>query len=147
MLRYLSDNPIQDRDIYIRGKTPAKVGAVDSKRLIFRNMMIEDKDLEIADVIWNYFSAVRTRWPAAWDNMGRGSMLNKTSGFRGLMRFLRPAYLDLGKPGQVPTAEQFSRIFGRIQLPDDEFSTVNFVPGTSGEVALFNRLKIESRVD
>jgi hypothetical protein len=74
-------------------------------------------------------------------------MLNKTSGFRGLMRFLRPAYLDLGKPGQVPTAEQFSRIFGRIQLPDDEFSTVNFVPGTSGEVALFNRLKIESRVD
>ena len=69
MLRYLSDNPIQDRDIYIRGKTPAKVGAVDSKRLIFRNMMIEDKDLEIADVIWNYFSAVRTRWPAAWDKM------------------------------------------------------------------------------
>ena len=120
---------------------------MDSKRLIFRNMMIEDKDLEIADVIWNYFSAVRTRWPAAWDNMGRGSMLNKTNGFRGLMRFLRPAYLDLGKPGQVPTVEQFNRIFGRIQLPDDEFTTVNFVPGTSGEVALFNRLKIESRVD
>lgn len=146
MLRYLSDNPIQDRDLYIRGKTPTKVGAVDSKRLIFRNMMIEDKDLEIADVIWNYFSAVRTRWPAAWDNMGRGSILNKTNGFRALMRFLRPAYLDLGKPGQVPTTEQFSGIFRRMRLQDHDFTTVNFVPGTSGEVALFNSFKVESGV-
>lgn len=146
MLRYLSDNPIQDRDLYIRGKTPIKVGAVDSKRLIFRNMMIEDKDLEIADVIWNYFSAVRTRWPAAWDNMGRGSILNKTNGFRALMRFLRPAYLYLGKPGDVPSREQFSGIFGRIPMRDDEFNAVTFVPGTSGEVALFRRLTAESGV-
>jgi DGQHR domain-containing protein len=147
MLRYLSDNPIQDRDLYIRGKVPTKVGSADSRRLIFRNMMIEGKDLEIADVIWNYFNAVRARWPEAWANMGRGSILNKTNGFRALMRFLRPAYLDLGRPGQVPTTEQFRGIFGRMRLQDDEFTTANFVPGTSGEVALFNRFKFESGVN
>jgi len=58
-------------------------------------------------------------------------------GFRALMRFLRLAYLDLVKPGQVPTREQFSGIFARIPMRDDEFSTANFVPGTSGEVAFF----------
>jgi DGQHR domain-containing protein len=144
LMRYVSDNPVQDRDLYIRGKKPPRVGAVDSKRIIFRNMMIDDKDVQIADVVWNYFDAVRARWPSAWDNMGRGSILNKTNGFRALMRLLRPAYLFLGKPGDVPSKEHFSRIFTPIQIGDDDFSVVTFPPGTSGEVALFHRLKAES---
>ena len=99
LLPYLSNNPVQDRDIYIRGKVPDRVDALESEQLIFRNMMIDNRDLEIADVVWNYFDAVRSKWTEAWGNLGRGSMLNKTNGFRGLMRFLRPAYLYLGRPG------------------------------------------------
>jgi DGQHR domain-containing protein len=145
LLPYLSSNPVQDRDIYIRGKVPDRVGAMESEQLLFRNMMIDNRDLEIADVVWNYFDAVRLKWPEAWDNMGRGSMLNKTNGFRGLMRFLRPAYLYLVRPGQVPTSEQFAKIFARINLRDEDFTIENFVPGTSGEVALFRRLRDETK--
>lgn len=146
LLPYVSSNPVLDRDIYIRGKVPARVGTVESKTLIFRNMMIDDRDLEIADVIWNYFDAVRNRWPQAWNNMERGSVLNKTNGFRALMRLLRPAYLYLAKPGQVPTTEQFREIFDRVRLRDDEFTAETFVPGTSGEVLLFRRMKDDSGV-
>jgi DGQHR domain-containing protein len=141
LLIYISNNPVRDRDLYVRGKVPSKAGAEESKLLIFRNMMIENRDMEIVDIIWNYFEAVRTRWPTAWAAMGRGLVLNKTNGFRALMRFLRNAYLYLVGPGGVPTREQFETVFKRIQMNDDEFNTDNFKPGTSGEVALYNALK------
>jgi hypothetical protein len=135
---------VRDRDLYVRGKIPSKAGAEESKFLIFRNMMIENRDMEIVDIIWNYFEAVRARWPTAWAAMGRGLVLNKTNGFRALMRFLRIAYLHLVGPGGVPTREQFETVFKRIQMNDDEFNTDNYKPGTSGEVALYNAFRTKS---
>ncbi len=130
----------------MRGKVPAKTGAAQSKQLIFRNMMIENRDLQIVDVIWNYFDAVRSRWPGAWAATGQGLILNKTNGFRGLMRFLKPAYLYLTAPGGVPSSAEFAKIFQRIKLNDDEFVIDRFVPATSGEVTLFNTLKTECEI-
>jgi DGQHR domain-containing protein len=141
LIGYISLNPVHDRDLYIRGNTPIKVGAGESKRLIFRNMMIDKRDMEIADVLRNYFDVVSAKWQPAWNSMGAGLILSKTNGFRALMRFLRPAYLYLVGPGQVPTREQFDKLFARIQMNDDEFTTDNFKPGTSGEVALYNALR------
>jgi hypothetical protein len=145
-LDYISLNPVHDRDLYIRGKTPIKATPQESRRLIFRNMMIDKRDMEIADVLWAYFDAARAKWPRAWNSMGSGMMLNRTNGFRGLMRFLRPAYLHLVGPGEVPTKSQFETVFQRIQMNDDEFNTDNFRPGTSGEVALYNALKAKSGI-
>lgn len=141
LIGYLSTTPMQDRDLYMRGKVPSKVGAKESKTLIFRNMMIDKRDMEIADVLWNYFDAARSKWPTAWSATGRGLMLNRTNGFRALMRFLRPAYLYLVAPGEVPTRQQFDTIFTPIQMNDAEFTTDNYKPGTSGEVALYNALR------
>jgi DGQHR domain-containing protein len=141
LIVYISTDPVRDRDLYIRGKSLAKAGAQESKTLIFRNMMIDRRDMEIADVIWNYFDAVKSRWLAAWDATGQGFMLNRTNGFRALMRFLRPVYLYLVGPGEVPTREQFGKVFARIQINDDEFTTDNFEPGTGGEVGLYNTLR------
>ena len=62
------------------------------------------------------------------------------------MRFLRPAYLNLVGPGEVPTREQFGNIFKRIQMNDDEFTTDNYKPGTSGEVALYNAFRSKCRI-
>jgi DGQHR domain-containing protein len=146
LLGYLSSNPVRDRDIYIRGKVPNKAEAQESKLLIFRNMMIDKRDMEIVDVLWNYFDAVRSKWPTAWNSTGYGLILNRTNGFRALMRFLRPAYLNLVGPGEVPTREQFGNIFKRIQMNDDEFTTDNYKPGTSGEVALYNAFRSKCRI-
>jgi DGQHR domain-containing protein len=146
LMNYMSAIPVHDRDLYLRGKTPAKVGTAESKRLIFRNMMIDKRDMEITDVLWNYFDSVRSRWPTAWNSMGSGLILNKTNGFKALMRFLRPVYVYLVGPGEVPTSEEFSKVFARTQMEDEEFTTDNFKPGTSGEVALYNALRARCQV-
>lgn len=141
LIVYVSSDPVHDRDLYIRGKPLVKASAQESRMLIFRNMMIDRRDMEIADVIWNYFGAVKSRWPTAWDATGRGLMLNRTNGFRALMRFLRHAYLHLVGPGEVPSREKFDTVFQRIKMNDAEFNTDNYKPGTSGEVALYNTLR------
>lgn len=141
LMVYVSSDPVRDRDLYIRGKSIGRSGAQESKSLLFRNMMIDGRDMEIADVVWNYFDAVRSRWPTAWNATGSGLILNRTNGFRALMRFLRPVYLYLSSPGEIPSGEQFEKIFQRIQIKDDEFTTDNFIPGTSGEVALYHALR------
>jgi DGQHR domain-containing protein len=151
LIPYLSKNPNQDREIYRQGKVPAKIGAKESESLIFRNMMIDSKDLEITDILWNYFDAVRSRWPEAWAYEGRGRMLNRTNGFRGLMRFLRNVYLRLAMPGKtpykVPSTDEFGKTFGKIDCRDDFFSVENFKPGTGGEAALYRFLKERSGLD
>lgn len=141
LMRYVSTDPVRDRDMYIRGKTPIKADARESKSVIFRNMMIDKRDMEIVDILWNYFDAARTRWPVAWNTMGLGIILNKTNGFRALMRFLRNAYLYLKAPGEVPTRDEFASVFRRIDMDDKDFNTDNFKPGTSGEVTLYKVLK------
>ena len=145
LMRYISKNPMSDRDVYLKGGTPSKASTEESKQLIFRNMLIDNRDLEIVDVLWNYFHAVRARWPVAWDSSERGDMLNKTNGFRALMRFLGPAYLSIArKIGEVPSKTQFEKLFAEIQMTDADFNIERYVPGTSGEAALFKAFKEKS---
>lgn len=149
VLSYISKSPMGamgDRNLYLQKMVPEPATADELKRLIFRNMFIEEKDLEITDIIWNFFDAVKSRWPKAWGFNGRGLMLNKTNGFRALMRYLRPAYLHLGNPGNVPNMEDFLILFKKIDLKDDDFTNDTFLPGTSGESLLFETLKQKSRI-
>jgi len=146
LMQYISKDEMKDRDIYKRKGTPEKSNSDDSFILIFRNMMIDERDMDLADIIWNYFDAVKERWPSAWDASGQGIILNKTNGFKGLMRFLRNAYLYLCSPGQIPTKDDFLKIFMRIDLADDYFNTDNFKPGSSGESELYRTLLKESRL-
>lgn len=140
LIQYITKDEMKDRDIYKRKGRPEKSNHDDSFQLIFRNMMIDERDMELTDVIWNYFDAVKERWPIAWNASGQGIILNKTNGFKGLMRFLRNAYLYLCSPGQIPTKDDFLKIFRRIDLADDYFNTDNFKPGSSGESELYRTL-------
>lgn len=86
LMPMLSSDPKQDRDLLLRGERLTKISETESFRLIFRNLFIEEKDTTIAKVIHNYFDAVRERWETAWNSTDQGMMLNKTNGFRALMR-------------------------------------------------------------
>ena len=69
-------------------------------------------------------------------------MLNRTNGFRALMRFFRHAYLDVAAPGDVPSSAKFlERVFNKIDLQDRVFNTEEFPPGTSGEAHLYRVLR------
>jgi DGQHR domain-containing protein len=136
LMRYVSKDPLVDRDIYLRGKTPARTGKEEASQLIFRDMFIDEKDLDIAEVVFNFFSAVRERWPTAWASTEKGFMLSKTNGFRAFMRMLRPTYLRLARPGGVPKTSEFLTAMKQVSLSDADFNVDKFKPGTSGESAL-----------
>lgn len=140
LLPYLSEDPIKDRDVFLRGKKPLKAEMPELRKTIFRNMFLEERDLEIADIIYNFFCAIQERWPTAWASGGDGMMLNKTNGFKACMRLLRPAYLNLVKPGEVVASGPFLTLLRKSKLKDEDFTTDNFKPGTSGELALYRSL-------
>lgn len=138
LMKYISPDENKDRDLYMRGKKITKADLKELQQFIFRNMMIEERDDDIAVIIFNYFSAVKNRWPEAWDNFGQGNILNRTNGFRALMRLLKPIYLYLVSPGEIPSIEQFSSVFNKISTND--FSSDTYKPGSSGESLLYNTL-------
>lgn len=131
---------LKDRDTGRRGKKFIEVSPNEARRLVLRRFFVNGSAADIADVLWNYFEAVAERWPKAWEVAGTGKILPRTNGYRALMRFFRHAYNDIAGPGQVPSKSDFARVFSRIDLSDDDFTTDNYPPGTSGETKLFHDL-------
>lgn len=140
LMPMLSDDPKVDRDLMLRGERLEKASETDSFRLIFRNLFIEDKDTIIAKVVHNYFDAVRQKWPNAWDSRDQGMILNKTNGFRALMRLLTRSYLRFAKPGDMVSKEKFFQLFDKVKTADAFFNVEEFKPGTSGEKDLADYL-------
>lgn len=140
LLRFISDNPMRDRDLYLKGSKPPMVATEILKKHPFQHLFVEEKDFEITDIMWNYFSAVRERWENAWVSRDKGMMLNRTNGYRALMQFLRYLLENRFQPNAVPTKEEFARIFANIDLRNEDFNVERFVPGTGGESALRKEL-------
>jgi hypothetical protein len=140
ILPYISNDPLLDRD---RGKRlgfwePAIAG--DLTKRIFYEFFRRGDDAKILANIINYFNAIRSRWPDAWKRTGTGNIINRTNGFNGFVRFLRPTYLYITNEPAVIPQSNFEKIFSRAKLSDDDFTPTNFLPGTSGSTKLYNTL-------
>jgi DGQHR domain-containing protein len=146
LIGYISTNAMIDRDLIKRGdlKRIRRASPAEEHRLIFRNMFIDDRDAEIARVIWNFFQAVSNRWPDAWKVKKPGNILNRTMGFRALMRFLPIAYPAVSSPGKVPRTPELDEIFRRMKLKESDFSSEKYSPGSTGESDLYKDLLSES---
>jgi hypothetical protein len=114
--------------------------ARDFRKRIFYEFFRRNEDVKILDNLLNYFNSIRARWPDAWVRTGTGNIINRTHGFNGFIRFLRPAYLFCTTDPRVVEQGEFSAIFNRVQLRDDDFNPNRFLPGTSGSTNLFNTL-------
>ncbi len=143
---YITASAVKDRDEFLRGRKPKRASTAELISTPFRNLFLDEKDLDIADILLYYFSAVRQRWPEAWASATRGWMLNRTNGFRAFMRFLRPAYRSLASPGEIPTQDAWLALLQKVTLKDDDFTVDNFEPGTGGESKLFKRLLEETGI-
>ena len=144
LLRYISRDPMSDRDILRRRRKLSRIAGKERDRQIFRNWFIEERDVHITLVLWNYFLAVQARWPNSWNDVVRGNIFNRTTGFGALMRFLRVAYKSREKPGDVVQREEFAEILARITLEEGKFTPEEYVPGSSGERKLFDALVEQS---
>jgi hypothetical protein len=132
---------MRDRDALKRGQSLPDPPENERRQLVFRNLFKQEKDAEIARNVWNLFAAVRTRWQAAWGNVERGQILNRTTGLAALMRFLPLAYRRLAPTLEELVAERdYLALLAPITLTDDDFSRERYLPGTSGEAALLRDL-------
>jgi hypothetical protein len=108
--------------------------------LIFRDMFLDRQDADIALCLWDYFSAVRRRWPEAWDSTERGVILSRTTGFVALMRLLPHAYAYLGGPEPRPGQDGLYAVLAKAAIEDREFTAETYRPGSAGQALLFQQL-------
>lgn len=147
ILQYICKDNLQiirDRQIGRGGGTFPPADSKDAMRLVLRPFFVEERDVDLTNVLWNYFEAVQARWPDAWAANGTGFMLNRTNGFDGLMKFFRHAYRYFSAPGEVVTAKQFGELFREVKLEDSDFNPKRFVPGSSGASELSKTLMEQS---
>ena len=146
LLKYITKDAQLDRDFYRRNKNNHEskltyTEGKDTESLFLRNMFIDDvKDIKIAQLLWNYFFAVKKKWPNAWDDTTNTYILNKSTGFIALMRFFKNAYLSFNKVGQVITKEEFTTIFQNIGIDENNFVKEVYIPGSSGQGQLYRDL-------
>lgn len=131
---------IRDRDLARRGKRFSQPTDEEARRLVLRPFFVNGQDVDMAELLWNYFEAVARVWPEDWAVGGVGNILPRTNGYRALMRFFRHAYNHVTKPGEIVPVRQFESVFRRIEDLRGTFTTEFFPPGTSGESKLYAAL-------
>ncbi|WP_317963190.1 DGQHR domain-containing protein, partial [Phaeobacter italicus] len=107
LVTFISLQPLVDRNTLLDGRKLTRANESDLEKIPFRNMFLDGLDLDIAEIVNNYFSAVRRKWPDSWNNPHRqGNILPKTNAFKAFMKFLKEdVYKDAvgGRYGEIPT--------------------------------------------
>ncbi|ACL67328.1 DGQHR domain protein [Anaeromyxobacter dehalogenans 2CP-1] len=134
LMSFISGDPMGDRDRLLRGVDPNPPDDLQRVEYPFRLLFLQQRDVVIGEIVMKFFDAVRSRWPAAWDSDERGAILNRTNGFRAMMRVLKKLYPRLGANSPVP---EFAHALARVQLNDSDFTSERFKPGGGGEVDLY----------
>lgn len=137
IIKYISKKPMTDRDDLKRKNRLKKAIGIEEKRLFFRNLFIEEKDADIAKIIFNLFTAVKNKWPDHWSS----TLLTRSAGVITFMRFLRPAYLELADNiGDIVTVDQFSELLEDVEIDGESFNKEVYPPGSSGQSKLYKEL-------
>jgi DGQHR domain-containing protein len=147
LLPYISKNPLSDRDAGKRFGFWEPALASESSKRIFYEFFRRNEDVKILRTVINYFSAIAEQWPDAWRATGKGNIINRTNGFNGFVRFLRPAYLYFTTEPLVVSKENFAKLFTKSQLKDVDFNSERFLPGTSGATKLYHTLVADTGVE
>lgn len=147
LLPYISKNPLVDRDAGKRYGFWEPALAADNAKRIFYEFFRRNEDVKILQNVINYFSAVAEQWPNAWKGSGKGNIINRTNGFNGFIRFLRPAYLHFTTEPAVVTQKDFKSLFAKTTLEDKDFNPTRFLPGSSGSTTLYRTLLQQTGVE
>lgn len=142
LLKLISRDPMDDRDRIKRRKALERYGK-RSDSFVFRDRFIEEKDAEIAKIVWNYFKAVEERWSTAWKDFDKGMILARTTGFAALVRVLPEIINAQPVINGVYRKEEFLNFLQKSTLKDRELTSDNFKPGSAGEGELVRRLRAD----
>lgn len=142
LMPYISSNPMKDRDNIRRSNALVRASAYEEReqRLFFRNMFIDERDEDIALVIWNFFTAVAKKWTESWNTTQPGRILNRGAGFAAFMRALADLYVHSESVGKVPSVSFFREYLDKVALVDADFNSEKYLPGSGGESSLYRDL-------
>ena len=147
LVRFISVDPVSDRQKLLDGKRLLPASNGELSKVPFRNMFLEKRDVEIAEILFNYFSAVENKWPGSWNAIEKpGNLLPKSNAFKALMKYLKEdVYPELvgDEFGYVPSVDEFESFFVDIDLKDSDFTSKNFVPGSGGQSMFLKMLRRE----
>ncbi|TGK04432.1 DGQHR domain-containing protein [Leptospira selangorensis] len=147
LVKFISLDPAKDRNDLLRRKKLSLVTTEDLKKVPFRNLFIENKELDIAEILFNYFSAIKSTWPNSWDSISKsGNLLPKSNAFKAFMIYLREDVYPKevkDKFGMIPSSKSFKKHFNHIELTDDDFTIRNFAPGSGGQSTFLKMLRGE----
>ena len=149
ILPLISKKPEQDRYNLAKGR---RIDANDTPytEAPLRHVWAANKDGDIAQILLQYFLAIKLTWPQAWESREKGQILARTNGFRAFIRLFKNIYLkekpypDENNP--IVKADTFQTYLKKSSLSDIDFNSNTFAPGTSGETALYKRLREELQV-
>lgn len=144
IIKYISKNPMDDRDLYKRGKKPQRYEGIDKERYFLRDMFIDERDLDIAQVIWNYFFAIEAKWGNYWTDVEQSIILNRSGGFIALMRFFKDAYLSFNDIGRVISKNEFIEVFDKIDIEGESINKHVYEPGSGGQAKFYKDLLAKS---
>lgn len=145
LVKFISSNPVQDRNDLLDRKHLRRATPQELRKTPFRNLFIDGHELEIAEILFNYFEAVRKKWPHSWNAVGQtGNLLPRSNAFKALMVYLRedvyPSIVG-DKFGRIPSITEFESAFADIQLVDSDFTRRNFAPGSGGQSTFLKLLR------
>lgn len=145
LVRFISSDADQDRNELFNSNKLQKVYGNELIKRPFRNLFIENKELDIAEILFNYFTAVQKKWPSSWAAIEQtGNLLPKSNAFKALMVYLhKNVYPELaeGNIGRIPSISEFSDSLKHIELEDQDFTVKNFAPGSGGQSTFLKMLR------
>lgn len=149
LLPFLSTDPEDDRYKLARKKR-IKFAPSEYRATPFRSLWLEKQEALITQILIEYFAAIQARWPDAWNSTEKGGIINRTNGFRAFMKLLKNIYLDQRPDGNgdepVVAKGVFLRYLKKVDLEDSEFNSNEFLPGSSGESKLYNKMRVDIRL-
>jgi DGQHR domain-containing protein len=147
LVKFISPDPVQDRNDLLANRKLKSANTLELKKFPFRNMFIADKEVDIAEIIYNYFSAIEIKWPKSWKAVDRvGNLLPRSNAFKAFMIYLREdLYPELARDdyGRIPTIKEFVHQLTHIELKDEDFTIRNFAPGSGGQSTFLKMLRGE----
>jgi len=149
LVRFISVDPVLDRNTLLDGESLGYPSEGELRKCPFRGLFVKKRDLDIAEILFNYFAAVKKKWPNSWKDLSTsGNLLPRSNAFKALMKFLHlDVYPEIAKDdwGKIPTMREFYPYFERLDLRDTDFTTKNFVPGSGGQSMFLKMLRQEVR--
>lgn len=145
IVEYITSDSEAERNKRYRGIFASRREPDAWKRFIFQPFYDEEDDSGLFLCLTNFFGAVKARWPEPWDNTNArtGIILNRTTGYVALMRFLRQVYLRNCGSGDVLSQNVCEKVFDQINIGASELTRDTFIPGSSGISALYRRFMSE----